>query len=660
MFGGDIIRIATGHGLLTIDTDDPDVKIELLEAGKVIRIIDTKTEKQIDIKEGKYKLQAAGEDNSIEISPADLTMKRGGKEIVHVTHSPNPKSDNLPPKRAIPATNNQDSAGASAKSSNESVVADEFDPEQIAKLRAGFEEKLNSLSESIPVDQRQANPQWLDANLDLAEFELEAAVRDYEQGRPHREPRLIADLHAHIQQYYKLLKQRIRVEAANSPADGLPNESTLRLSTLKTRADIIQRQLWQFRSEHQLSTNEVKYSGKTLQQYITSARTERSDQSLFHAYTGISHLVDQFDSRQEFIDFVEESLKRLGKGQHFQSNESSGLENMLGELQGSELATMLLRFVTSSESSLQQIALNLANPATRPYADVSDSFQNQDDLYEKLLRSKSPAAKEFLARLTQQCFANDRLPESQAIRNKLTEIFRSEFRSTDNAEIRVEFAKALADLSPTASDLPEIIEMIFAESQETGFYLSEKIPADSANAKLMVPILTKLIDGKQEELTIDQNGGDSWEQAARILAGYGESIIDELDKHLAKSPRRLEVVGTMIDYRIRGGQAARNITIPSGAQRKYTVKVPVTEEQTVTVDGKETKKLVTTMKTETRTQSIGSWKQRIPIDRFGQESKLARLLKKYLPDHEGWRGGMMDGLLDVMDGQLRTDEDSNE
>ena len=87
MFGGDIIRIVTGHGQLTITTDDPDVKIELLEQGKLVRIIDTKTDKQIDIKEGKYSLQVAGEDNAIQIEPTDLTMSRGGKEIVRVTSS---------------------------------------------------------------------------------------------------------------------------------------------------------------------------------------------------------------------------------------------------------------------------------------------------------------------------------------------------------------------------------------------------------------------------------------------------------------------------------------------------------------------------------------------------------------------------------------------
>jgi len=88
LFGGDIIRIITGHGELTIETDDPNVKIELLENGKKVRIIDTMTDKKIDIKEGKYTLQVAGEENTVQVTPTDLTISRGGKEIVRVNSTP--------------------------------------------------------------------------------------------------------------------------------------------------------------------------------------------------------------------------------------------------------------------------------------------------------------------------------------------------------------------------------------------------------------------------------------------------------------------------------------------------------------------------------------------------------------------------------------------
>ena len=189
---------------------------------------------------------------------------------------------------------------------------------------------------------------------------------------------------------------------------------------------------------------------------------------------------------------------------------------------------------------------------------------------------------------------------------------------------------------PTASELPAAIDRVFAESQNDGFRLSEKIPADSANAKLMVPILTKVIDGRQEEHTIDRYGGESWEQASRILAGYGESIIEDLDIHLKNSPRRLKVVEKMIDNRIEfsgatPGYRIKTIEDSKGSrQETYTVQVPVTKQQTVMVDGKEVKRVVTVMQTEKRTRSVPLTRQvKVPINGSGQESKLVELLEKF-------------------------------
>ena len=503
LFGGDVIRIATGHGLLTVETDDPDVKIEVFEAGKRVRIIDTKTEKHIEIKEGKYRLQVAGEDNSIEISPVDLTMTRGGKEIVHITHSPSPESTDALPEvqirlkhiRAADAALglnsyfDQAETGAGVNSlpsapvtvipdfrSNTVVVkgsrqsirqAEQFiatidvdvesasttpdfvSPDRIEKIkrekiRAGFEKKLSSLSDSIPVDQQETNAQWLDAKLDLAEFDVDAAEQQYKAAS--NNPRRIATLYARMQQYYELLKRRIRVGAANVPAEGLPGESALSLSTLKTRSDLIQRKLWQFRSMHSLSSNEVEYNGRSLESYLMTARTERSDSQLGEAYVGIAHLVDQFDSRQDFVDFVEESLKRnssrLAYPNMYQPN---GLMGLLSKIQGSELAEMLVRLVTSSETDQQKVAMTVISSINaREIAAVS--FRNRDDLFEQLLRTKSTVVTEFLARLTQKSFTDDNQPESQTIRDNITKLLRSKMISSDDTKIRLECTKALADL----------------------------------------------------------------------------------------------------------------------------------------------------------------------------------------------------------------------
>ena len=85
MFAPDIIRIATNQGELVIDSKDKDIKIEVLSGGKVIKVIDTKTEQTIDIKAGDYSFQIQDAGNGFTVSPSKLTMTRGGKEVVTIS-----------------------------------------------------------------------------------------------------------------------------------------------------------------------------------------------------------------------------------------------------------------------------------------------------------------------------------------------------------------------------------------------------------------------------------------------------------------------------------------------------------------------------------------------------------------------------------------------
>lgn len=85
LFWPQIIRIATDQGELVIETNDPDVKIEVVSSGGDIRIVDLKTDQAIDIKSGEYELRPVSDKNSISIDRSKIVMKRGGKEIVSVT-----------------------------------------------------------------------------------------------------------------------------------------------------------------------------------------------------------------------------------------------------------------------------------------------------------------------------------------------------------------------------------------------------------------------------------------------------------------------------------------------------------------------------------------------------------------------------------------------
>ena len=86
-FAPQIIRIATDQGELQIETHDPNIKIEIVDTGGNVRVIDLKTNQSIDIKSGKYELRPVSDDNSVEVDRNTIVMKRGGKEIVRVTRS---------------------------------------------------------------------------------------------------------------------------------------------------------------------------------------------------------------------------------------------------------------------------------------------------------------------------------------------------------------------------------------------------------------------------------------------------------------------------------------------------------------------------------------------------------------------------------------------
>ncbi len=81
-----IIRIVTNQGQLVIETDDPDVRIELLSAGEVVRVIDARSGNQLDIAAGEYQIRpgTVGEKGDISINPDSIVMTRGGKQIVTV------------------------------------------------------------------------------------------------------------------------------------------------------------------------------------------------------------------------------------------------------------------------------------------------------------------------------------------------------------------------------------------------------------------------------------------------------------------------------------------------------------------------------------------------------------------------------------------------
>ena len=90
MCGPQVIRIASDQGEISIETEDPDVQVEILKDGKLVRVVDTKTDQSFSIRSGNYEFRAAPASGSetgvtFDVTPKQLVMNRGQQQIVKVT-----------------------------------------------------------------------------------------------------------------------------------------------------------------------------------------------------------------------------------------------------------------------------------------------------------------------------------------------------------------------------------------------------------------------------------------------------------------------------------------------------------------------------------------------------------------------------------------------
>ena len=67
-----------------IDAKDEAVEVEVLQGGEVVRVIDTKTDRSIDIKAGEYDLRVKDSENGFRLSNGRVVLTRGDQEIVSV------------------------------------------------------------------------------------------------------------------------------------------------------------------------------------------------------------------------------------------------------------------------------------------------------------------------------------------------------------------------------------------------------------------------------------------------------------------------------------------------------------------------------------------------------------------------------------------------
>ncbi len=151
IFAPQIIRVATDQGQIIIESNDPDVEIEVLRGGEVIKVVDLKTEQKLEVQSGAYQIRTVGDENSVSIDKDTLTLLRGETEIVKVTRTaekltnetasnpdPNPgkvaASDNLPGTAEIPNASRSVGPSAEVKPTSSAMIGrDPIDPNYLIR-----------------------------------------------------------------------------------------------------------------------------------------------------------------------------------------------------------------------------------------------------------------------------------------------------------------------------------------------------------------------------------------------------------------------------------------------------------------------------------------------------------------------------------------------
>ena len=84
---GIVYRIQTDNGELVISTDNPDVEVVIKQNGKLVRIIDTKTNKEVELHSGLYDLELGGGAEGLKLSLDKVTIHRGETVVATVTRT---------------------------------------------------------------------------------------------------------------------------------------------------------------------------------------------------------------------------------------------------------------------------------------------------------------------------------------------------------------------------------------------------------------------------------------------------------------------------------------------------------------------------------------------------------------------------------------------
>jgi serine/threonine protein kinase/WD40 repeat protein len=93
LLGVAVYRIQTDNGELVITTDNPDVEVVIKQNGKLVRIIDTKTSKEVKLASGLYELELKGKPDGLKLSLDKVTIRRGETVVATVERRPKMRAE---------------------------------------------------------------------------------------------------------------------------------------------------------------------------------------------------------------------------------------------------------------------------------------------------------------------------------------------------------------------------------------------------------------------------------------------------------------------------------------------------------------------------------------------------------------------------------------
>ena len=82
-----VYRVQTDKGELVITSDNPDIEVLVRQNGKMVRIIDTKTNKEVNLDAGMYELALKGQAEGLKLSVEKATIRRGDTVLATVTYN---------------------------------------------------------------------------------------------------------------------------------------------------------------------------------------------------------------------------------------------------------------------------------------------------------------------------------------------------------------------------------------------------------------------------------------------------------------------------------------------------------------------------------------------------------------------------------------------